>query len=73
MQACMWLSDDFMVELSIDVFQDAKVMSEHKVDIEVSTIIGLGQNTEAKFVKQVRLGDQLVSRGRDWSSREQQR
>ena len=45
--------DDFMVELMIDVFQDAKVMSEHKVDIEVSTIIRLGQNTKAKIVKRV--------------------
>ena len=46
-------SDDFMVELRIDVFQAVKVMSERKVDIEVSTIIGLGQNTKAKIVKQI--------------------
>ena len=34
--------NDFMVELRIDVFQDVKVMAEHKVDIEVSTINGPG-------------------------------
>ena len=38
-----------MVELRIDVFQDVKAMKQHKVDIEVSTIIGI----EAKIVKQV--------------------
>ena len=42
-------SDSFMVELRIEVVQDVKAMKEHKVDIEVSTIIG----TEAKIVKQV--------------------
>ena len=42
-------SHSFMVELRIDVFLDVKAMKEHKVDIEVSTIIG----TEAKIVKQV--------------------
>ena len=35
------------------MFQDAKVMSEHKVDIKASTIIGTRQNTQAKIVKQV--------------------
>ena len=33
--------DDFMVESSIDVFQDVKAMLEHKVDIKVLAIIGL--------------------------------
>ena len=52
--ACMYVhGDDFKVELRIDVFQNAKVMSEHKVDIEVSTIIALGQNTGANIVKQL--------------------
>ena len=41
--------DSFMVELRVDVFQDVKAMKEHKVDIEVLTIIG----TEAKIMKQV--------------------
>ena len=33
-------SDSSMVELRIEVFQDVKVIKEHKVDIEVSTTIG---------------------------------
>ena len=45
--------DDFMVESRIDVFRDAKAMLEHKVDIKVLAIIGLGQGTQAKFVKRV--------------------
>ena len=45
--------DDFMVESRIDVVQDAKAMSEHKVDIEVLAIIGPGQNIKAKIVKRV--------------------
>ena len=48
--------DDFMVESRIDVVQDAKAMSEHKVDIEVLAIIGPGQNIEAKIVKRVLSG-----------------
>ena len=36
-----------------DGFQDAKVMSEHEVDINASTIIGTGQNMKTKVVKQV--------------------
>ena len=43
--------DDFMVKSRIDVFQDAKAMLEHKVDINVLAIIGLGQGTEAKIAK----------------------
>ena len=42
-------NDSFMVELRIDAFQDVTAMKEHKMDIEVSTIIG----TDAKIVKQV--------------------
>ena len=39
----------FMVELRIDVLQDANAMKEHKEDTTVSTITG----TEAKIVKQI--------------------
>ena len=42
-------SDSFMVELRIDLFQDAKALKEHKVDCEVSTTIG----TETKIVTHV--------------------
>ena len=52
MHACVH-EDDFMVESRIDVFQDVKAMSEHKVGINVISIIGLGQGTEAKIVKRV--------------------
>ena len=45
--------DDFMVELRIDVFHDAKAMLDHKVDIKVLVMIGLGQGIEAKIVKRV--------------------
>ena len=34
-------ADSFMVELRIDVFQDVKAMKEHKVDIEMTTIIDM--------------------------------
>ena len=52
--ACVCVhEDDFMVESRIDVFQDVKAMSEHKGDINVISIIGLGQGTEAKIVKRV--------------------
>ena len=52
--ACVCVhGDDFMVESRIDVFQDVKAMSEHKVDINEISIIGLGQGTEAKIVKRV--------------------
>ena len=52
--ACVCLHrDDFMVESRIDVFQDVKAMSEHKVDINVISIIGPGQGTEGKIVKRV--------------------
>ena len=47
------LGDDFMVESNIDVFQDAKAMLDHKVDIKVLAIIGPGQGTEAKIVKRI--------------------
>ena len=40
-------------ELRTDGFQDVKVMSEHEVDINMSIIIGTGQNTKTKVVKQV--------------------
>ena len=36
-------ADIFMVELRIDVFQDVKAMKEHKVDIEMTTIIDMAQ------------------------------
>ena len=45
--------DDFMVESRIDVFRDVKAMLEHKVDIKVLAIVGLGQGTRAKIVKRV--------------------
>ena len=52
--ACVWVhGDDFMVESRIDVFQDVKAMSEHTVDINVISIGGLGQGTDAKIVKRV--------------------
>ena len=41
------------VESRIDVFQDLKAILDHKVDINVISIIGLGQGTEAKIVKRV--------------------
>ena len=44
---------DFMVEVRISVFQDVKVMLEHKVGLEALTINGIGQNTKAKIVKRV--------------------
>ena len=52
MRACVH-GDDFMVESRIDVFQDVKAMLDHKVDINVISIIGPGQGTEAKNVKRV--------------------
>ena len=52
--ACVCVhGDDFMVEAGIDVFQDAKATMEHKVDINVISIIGLGLGTEATIVKRV--------------------
>ena len=45
--------NEFTVELRTDGFQDAKVMSEHEVDMNASIIIGTGQNTHTKVVKQV--------------------
>ena len=42
-------SDSFRVEWRINVFHNVKSMKEHKVDIEVSTIIGI----ETKMVQQV--------------------
>ena len=42
-----------MVESRVVVFQDVKTMSEHEVDINVISIIGPGQGTEAKTVKRV--------------------
>ena len=45
--------DKFMVELRMDGLQDAKVMSEDIMDMNASTIIGLGQNIKAKIVKRV--------------------
>ena len=50
MHACVH-EDDFMAESRIDVFQDVKAMSEHKVDINAIPIDGPGQGTEAKIVK----------------------
>ena len=52
--ACVCVhEDDFRVESRIDVFQDVKAMLEHKVEINVSSIIGPGQDTEAQIVKRV--------------------
>ena len=52
--ACVCVhEDDFMVESRVDVYQDMKAMSEHKVDISVISIIGLGNGTEAMIVKRV--------------------
>ena len=52
--ACVCLhADDFVVESRIDVFQDVKAMLEHKVDINVISIIVPGQGTEGKFVKRI--------------------
>ena len=54
---------DFMVESMIDVFPEVKAMLEHKADVNVVAIIGPGQGTEAKIVKQSCPGVLLVSRG----------
>ena len=35
----------FIMDLRIDGFHDAKMMSEHEVNINASTTIGTGQNT----------------------------
>ena len=52
--ACVCVhEDDFMVESRIDVFQDAKAVLEHKVGVNVISIIGPGQGTEAKIVKRI--------------------
>ena len=52
--ACVCVhGDDFMAESRIDVFQEVKAMLEHKVDINVISIIGPGQGTEAKVVKRI--------------------
>ena len=52
--ACMCVHEvDFMVVSRIDVFQDGKAISEHKVDINVISIAGPGQGTEVKIVKRV--------------------
>ena len=45
--------NEFMMELKTDGFQDVKVMSEHEVEINASIIIGTGQDTHTKVVKQV--------------------
>ena len=42
-------ADSFMVELRIDVFQDVKVMNEHKVDIEMTTIIDMAEEMIGKL------------------------
>ena len=42
-----------MVDSRIDVFQDVKAMLEHKVEINVISIIGPAQGTDAKIVKRV--------------------
>ena len=45
--ASMYVHGDvIMLELRTDVFQDVSVMSEYKVDIELSTITRPGQNTQ---------------------------
>ena len=43
--------DDIKVESRINVFQEVKGLIEHKVDINVISIIGPGQDTDAKIVK----------------------
>ena len=42
-------ADSFMVELRIDVFQDVKAMKEHKVDIEMTTIIEMAKEMIGKL------------------------
>ena len=37
--------NEYTMELKTHGFPDAKVMSEHEADINVSIIIGTGQNT----------------------------
>ena len=51
----------FTVGLKTDGFQDAKVMSEHEVDINGTIIIGVGQDPKTKVV---------MSRWSGWSCRE---
>ena len=55
--------DDFRVQSRIDVFQEVKVMKQHKVHIKVSKIIG----TEGKIVKQV--SPWRLARKRCWSTK----
>ena len=42
-------ADSFMVELRIDVFQDGKAMKEHKVDVEMTTIIDMAEEMIGKL------------------------
>ena len=42
-------TDSFMVELRIDVFQDVKAMKEHKVDIEMTTIMDMAKEIIGKL------------------------
>ena len=48
-------ADSFMVELRIDVFQDVKAMKEHKVDIEMTTIIDMAKEMMASCARTLRL------------------
>ena len=70
MQACMCTATSFTVELKTDGLQDAKVMLEDEADINASIIIG--QDTKIKVVSKFHLGELLMSRWSDGSSREQQ-
>ena len=52
--ACVYVhGEDLMVESRIGLFQNVKAMLEHKVNINVISIIGRGQGTEAKILKRV--------------------
>ena len=42
-------ADSFMVELRIDVFQDVKAMKEHRVDIEMTTLIDMAEEMIGKL------------------------
>ena len=63
MHACVH-GDVFMVESRIDVFQDVKAMLEHKVDINVISIMGPGQGTEPRSWKESCPGALQVSCGK---------
>ena len=63
MNACSE-ADSFMVELRIDVFQDVKAMNEHKVDIEMTTIIDMAQEMIGKLREDIEETSWQVHEGR---------